>query len=372
MWNDRTGRLPRCFAFYGLGNLFSTRLDRQRADRQVKDEGNTVSEIDRRLSGPGDGLTILGKSAEGAEMETVRDSNREAALAEAKALLDAGDSDQIILTATKRILETLQEINGPLCDAIAPGLISASLVIRCIARKAEEALASIVAIVELGHSYPATALLRQMCEELIFAKFLRTLPRADADEYVRLRARLEIHEGIKAQDSFFTSQQEKYNWPDESDPRTLPKLPPDAEALAHALKNKLKAIGDRNGWGKKPKPTAKEMATQGGLDEVYGFFYHAASSSVHASLHHLLRMVWVDSSAGHGDISSRHLEQHYRRVALIYGAWIANQVIEVITDEFPGAFPENKEDSFGIWMAIVVAPAVVHRSPPIVTSRELE
>ena len=305
-------------------------------------------------------------------METLRDLNREKALAEAVALFDAGDSEHTILTATKRILEILQEINVPLCDGIVSNLVSTSLVIRCIARKAEEALRSIIAIVELGHSYSATALLRPMCEELIFAKFLRSLSRVDADEYVRLRALLEIHEGIKAQDNFFASQQQKYEWPDESDPRRLPRLPTDAEEVDHTLRNKLKDIGDRNGWGKKPKATAKEMATRGGLEEVYGFFYHAASSSVHASLHHLLRMVWTDSSAGHGDISSRHLEQHYRRVALIYGAWIAGEIIEVISEEFPGAFPESNEDSFGIWMTIVVKPAVVQRSPPIVTGRELE
>jgi hypothetical protein len=142
-------------------------------------------------------------------------------------------------------------------------------------------------------------------------------------------------------------------------------------ARGNELIDKLKDVGRRAGWGNKAKPTVSEMAARAGFTEVYEFFYHAACSSVHASLHHLMRMVWVNGESENVSISNRNFEQYYRRFALIYGAWIASEVIAVIEEEFPASFPSEKEDCFSIWLAIVVKPAVVHRAPAIVTGQEL-
>jgi hypothetical protein len=304
-------------------------------------------------------------------MNDLKERNREKALAEMSVLLDAGDSDATILTATKRIYEILKTVTDRACEGVSDTACSTAMAIRCIARKTEEAMAVVIDLVERGNAYQATSLLRPMCEELLFARFIRSLPRSDADQYIRLKTMLEIDEGIHAQDAFFTKQQRDFGWPDGSNPETTILARMEEQRISDGIKDALKSIGDRLGWGKKPKPSAKEMAERTDSLDVYEFFYHAASSSVHASLHHLLRMAWWDSSTKKLTISNKVMEQHHRMFSLIYGAWIASGVISAVTEEFPDTWPDEYDDSFGIWLAILMKPAVVQRSPPIVTKREL-
>jgi Family of unknown function (DUF5677) len=287
-----------------------------------------------------------------------------------KALLDAGDTDKTCLAATKRIHEIAKAVADQVCRNVDVSA-SAALVIRCIARKTDEALAALIELVERGHAYAAATMLRQMCEELIFAKFILSLPREEADEFIRLRTSLECYEGIEAQEDFFTAQQRVYGVADSSDPRLIVRLPDSARRIGDALRSKLKALGKRVGWGSKPKPTVKQMAERSGMTDVYGFFYHASSSSVHASLHHLLRMVWFDRATNAASITNRNFQQYYQRFALIYGSWIASKVIDVVTQEFPGSLPQELDQPFNIWLALTVIPAVAQRAPPIVTREEI-
>jgi hypothetical protein len=70
--------------------------------------------------------------------------------------------------------------------------------LRCIIRKTQEALETILRIAEEDTAYYATPLLRPMCEELIFARYLQTLSDEDASQYLNLKISLEILEGIRA------------------------------------------------------------------------------------------------------------------------------------------------------------------------------
>ncbi|AGA26398.1 hypothetical protein [Singulisphaera acidiphila] len=125
-------------------------------------------------------------------------------ISEVGPLIEAGDIKALYLVASKKIQEILKRLTDRICEGVDGTKADASLVIRTIARKSEEALTSVIYCVEGGHNYAATGLLRPICEELIFAKFLRSLHRADADEYVKLRSILDIHEGISAQGRFFS------------------------------------------------------------------------------------------------------------------------------------------------------------------------
>ena len=56
---------------------------------------------------------------------------------------------------------------------------------------------------------------------------------------------------------------------------------------------------------------------------------------------------------------------------LVYGAWLTIGVAEEIKKEFPDKWPEEEEDSYSIWLAFLIEPAVRHCFPPIVTKNEL-
>src|SRR5262249_8462449 len=147
------------------------------------------------------------------------------AFEEAKTLFKSGDTDQMYLVATKRIHQIAKAVADRACHEADVSAEDAALVIRCIARKTDETLAALIELVERGHDYSAATMLRQMCEELIFAKYLRSISRADADEFVRLKTWLEGHEGIEAQEDFFTSQQKVYGVADRSNPELTVRMP---------------------------------------------------------------------------------------------------------------------------------------------------
>src|SRR2546421_8393781 len=73
-----------------------------------------------------------------------------------------------------------------------PGYSLRELVLRCIIRKAYESMLAILDLVRLRHSLPAMSLLRSMCEELIFAKFIKSLPSEDAEAFLKEKTMFEL------------------------------------------------------------------------------------------------------------------------------------------------------------------------------------
>ena len=303
--------------------------------------------------------------------QALGNQRREETLHEVTRLLDSGDTDTIVITAVRKILAIQEEFVGPLSDSVQFTDFSVPLVLRCIARKSQEALCAIVEMVERGQAYQAMALLRPMCEELIFARFIRTLPGDHADEYVQNKAMLEILQGVEAQRSFF--QKARQRFPSRSWSNAESKLG-GGEHLGTRIaehKRKLRDLGRRLGWGKKPYPDVLHMARSAGSVDEYEFFYHAASSAVHASLHHLARMVWGNPNTGRFSITNKNFETYYRRFVLIYGVWLCSEVMEEIRAEFPDKWPEDHEESYSMWLTLVIVPAIEQQFPPIVTEQEL-
>ena len=114
-------------------------------------------------------------------------------------------------------------------------------------------------------------------------------------------------------------------------------------------------------------PTVYYMAKQTGSLEIYNFFYHAASSSVHANLHNLLRMVWGNPENGQFSITNMNYERYYRKVVIAYGATLFSEIMEVAKDSFPGIWEGVDYEAYQEKVALVIK-----FTPPIVTEEELK
>lgn len=245
-----------------------------------------------------------------------------------------------------------------------------SLLLRCVARKTQESLISIIELVDRQQAYYAMPLLRPMCEELIFIRFMKTLPREEVDEYLWNRVILDLLKGLGQQRDFFDEAQKEY--PIEIRQRFKPHQgeTQDLDSRIEEQTGKLKIFGKKHGWGNKVAPTVEHMAKATNINAEYEFFYRATSSAVHANLHHLGRMVWGDIAVGMS-ITNKNFDAYYRKFALTYGAWLATKAMDEIREEFPEQWRQGGKPDYGIWRDFVIFVVSATRFPPIVTEEEL-
>lgn len=93
-------------------------------------------------------------------------------------LLNKGDQDEYMLTSARGFLEIAEKFVERICNRVEfkdLDDLTFSLFLRCIARKTQESLSTIVGLAEGEQSYYAMALLRPMCEEPILVRFLKSL-----------------------------------------------------------------------------------------------------------------------------------------------------------------------------------------------------
>ncbi len=247
-----------------------------------------------------------------------------------------------------------------------PGYSLRELVLRCIVRKAYESMSAILDLARLRHSLPAMSLLRSMCEELIFAKFIKSLPSEDAETYLHLTTILELHKGLEAQAVFFSVEQSTPSSRNPTDSKRLEEQKKLLKKLIEVPSQRLKELGKKLGWGKKESPSIRYMAEKTGCLEIYTFFYHAASSSVHASLQNLLRMVWGNPETGQFSITNMNYERYYRKVVIAYGATLFAEIMEAVKDSFPNMWEGVDYAAYQEKVAFII-----HFTPPIVTQEEL-
>jgi Family of unknown function (DUF5677) len=304
-------------------------------------------------------------------MAREQNRQREETLERVSALLEQGDADKAALESAKMLLEIYSVFLEQICRDVKSPDFSVDLIIRCIARKAEEGLRAIVTLVEAGQPYSAMPLLRPMCEEYLLTEFLLSLNEAEANEVLKEKSKLDILQGIWAQGSFFPKAAEIFHFDDFVEDASLPERLKMLSSEIDSQKSKLRALGQRLNWGKRPFPTAKQMAEKTDNLPIYEFFYHAASSAAHASLHHLGRMVWGDSRSGVYSITNQNFGQYYGRFALIYGCWLSCATMSIIRQRFHDDWPSELEDSFSILFAFCVKRSIIQKAPGIVTDYEL-
>ncbi|MEU5964434.1 DUF5677 domain-containing protein [Micromonospora parva] len=236
----------------------------------------------------------------------------------------------------------------------------------CIARRQTEALSSIMKLCAEGQSYSATALLRPMCEDLIFGRWINTLSRSDADQFLMLKTLQEIFRGQAAQESFFPALREAYG---RNRTEAAEKRIEFYNAQVKNLGKKLKDLGQLLGWKGRESPSVKRMAEQTDSLAIYEFFYHASSSSVHANPHHMYRMVW-GTPGGNFSITNGHMESYYRHLAMIHGSYLYFEHWQLIQSHHPGPF-EDVSEAINIWLALLIIPFAENENPGIITKREL-
>src|SRR5258708_553243 len=132
-----------------------------------------------------------------------------------------------------------------------PGYSLRELVLRCIVRKAYESMLAVLDLVRLRHSLPAMSLLRSMCEELIFAKFIKSLPSEDAETYLHQTTLLELHKGLEAQAVFFSARRSVSSSGNPTDNKRLEEQKELLKKLIEAPRQRLKELGKKLGWGKR-------------------------------------------------------------------------------------------------------------------------
>ncbi len=217
------------------------------------------------------------------------------------------------------------------------------LVLRCITRKSYESMEALMVLVKDGYSYAAMSILRSICEDLIFSKFISSLSSSDAEVYLIAINHLEFAKSCEAQRAYFTKRSKSSDSEETTEAIEVSRYLSDLKSRQSVI---LKDMGKRLGWGNRAKPTVRYMVETVDLLDVYEFYYHATSASVHTSLHLLLRMVWGDVAAGKYSITNETFEAYYRRVVLVYGAILYDNILMVISSQFPDMWPEEEQQEY--------------------------
>lgn len=286
-------------------------------------------------------------------------------------LLEIRDADLSAIETAKMLAEIYGCFTSSICFDLPLPSLNLDLLMRSVCRKAEETLLSIITLVEADQDYYAMPLLRPLCEEYLLAEYLCTLDRITADEIIKQKTNLDILKGIDAQKRFFPEAARAFdvndfeNLPDHEE-RTI-----ELQNRISTQRNELKDLGKPLGWKGRDFPSASFMAGATDNGYVYDFFYRASSSAVHASLHHLGRMVWSDSSGQNFSVDNKNFAQYYGRFALTYGSWLTCMVVSKAMEYFQGDFPEDLRDSFNILSAYCIIPPIKQKAPKIVTEYEL-
>ncbi len=282
-----------------------------------------------------------------------------------------GQSAPILRRDQRRLVLSLLT---PYVDEITVGVpfpdLSRRGVMRAMAKRAHEGLAAVLALVNHGHAYSARVLLRPMCEDFIFARFLRLLTEHDAEEYLQCKGAVEIVRGLRAQERFFALAPSKYVHGPPPDHDTLEALLQQIAAEDTRLSAELDVISKGIGLsGKNAK--VSDLAMRAGLKDEYDYFYHATSAEVHANPHRLFRLLWGDPTTGVGRIDTRGDEEHDAIFALAYGVWLTSFLIDVVMDELPYEWPKGAKDSYWSWVLTIVQLTIDAKWPCIVTNQEL-
>jgi len=283
-----------------------------------------------------------------------------------ESLLKMQDWDSLRKLAARRLLEIT---SGHFLDLSSdvPDLDDLrDVTFRCIARRQWESFDAVIQLAVAERAYAATALLRPMCEDLIFASWLMKVDRDLVNEYITLKMATEVLKGVREQERFFPVARAKFGR--EGPPLNKDRIAHIDVMLAEEL-SKLKALVKRHGMSKRATPTVREMATTAGITPIYDFFYHATSASAHSSLHHMFRMVWR-KSGNNTAISSGNFERYHRDFALTYSVWLFSEHVALLKEVFPESFV-SLEKEYNFWHSLIIIPAADSGRPPIVTRDEL-
>jgi hypothetical protein len=195
------------------------------------------------------------------------------------------------------------------------------LVLRTIVVKQYESIQSILTFEHCSQGFSAVPLLRAMCEELIWAKYLASHSEEDSSRIVQALGAVGIHETFLAQEGYpipntgFSDEWKAYS-----------------TASCAVGRADLKRLFVKHGFKLKPHqtvPSVSQIAKSISMYSIYGFLYHATSRAVHFSVPELLRRIW--GKPGRMTISSQTFERYWAAFAIYWGSWLyARTFLEVL------------------------------------------
>lgn len=191
------------------------------------------------------------------------------------------------------------------------------LVRSSIVKRQYECLTIAADLAEKGQGFAAVGLLRPACEELLWAKYLGSMARADAERLVTLMARIELGDSLKAQEEHAGASAMQH--------LGLAGYAKRMASWTQADTRALRELGTKLRWEKRTieggkLPSMAFVAKAVGEPKLYKLLYHASSRYVHFSPHELMRRAW--GKTGQMSVSSAHFADYWGSFVLYWGTFL--------------------------------------------------
>ena len=265
---------------------------------------------------------------------------------------------QLILDSNRAYIEKSSELSWQPSDDSLP------LILRTILRRQFDSLEVILSLVNQGRGFAAGPALRPSCEELIWTKYLLSMPHPTAEGLIRCMIVREVHERLSAQ-SKAAGREGMENL-------GLTPYLNRSRGQRRIRNEELRNIGTSLKW---PENTIKEaalpsvawIAKEVGEQQTYDLVYAATSRFVHFSPSELLRRAWGQN--GSVSISAMAFEPYWSHFYLYWGLRLFSETAVLIYDH-----PTMPDDSLIDYSTIIAAAKRIGELgiPPVVTAEELE
>jgi hypothetical protein len=261
-----------------------------------------------------------------------------------------------ILSATKEWIEKAAVADWNPSDATSISFYH--LVVRAIVVKQSESLRSILSLEQCSEGFSAVPLLRAMCEEMIWTKYLASRDQNEAAQIVEALGPVGIHQTFLAQ--------EGYKIPNLGFSEQWKALSADAHARGSAALERLFRSHGFKLRGNQVTPSMSQLAKSVAMQDIYDFLYHATSRAVHFSVPELLRRIW--GRPGAVRISSETFERYWAAFAIYWGSWLyALTFVRVLPLLETPDFDENLIEE----MRVAIDRLQAHGAIPILTNQEV-
>jgi hypothetical protein len=222
--------------------------------------------------------------------------------------------------------------------------------LRAIAVKQSEALGAIVDLTQDMKGYAAVSLLRAMCEEYVWVRFLTNVEPKLASEIIVGLAAFQNYEMFLAQDQY--DETKNLEFPDRWIQET--------RVQAKLSQNSLQQAFRSQGFSLKKNaviPTFFSIAQRVGEEPMYRLLYHATSRVVHFSVPEIMRRIW--GKPGDFTITSRNFDEYWSSFALYWGASLYSRTfLEILIAQAERA-EANDEEALDTETAQALSDAVV-------------
>ena len=265
---------------------------------------------------------------------------------------------QIILESMRGCVTTTSDLSWTPSEGFL------TIIQRSILRRQFDSLEVISHLVSEGKGYAAGPLLRPACEELIWTKYLNSIPPNLAEELIICVGDDERYKSLHAQDDMAGRTVTKKLG-------LLPSLL-EAEGRKNDRRDKFRTLGQKLRWPKGAitdgsLPKLDWIARNTDEIENHNFIYHATSRFVHFSVAELLRRAWGNPYTKTMSITSLEFHDYWGYFSLYWGLDLFLKTL-IELNFILGSLSDEEE------AAIHEAAKQIGRmgKPPIITAEELD